>query len=129
MKSIAEPANGIAVVLSVRLVAGPGVRRALAALVGPTRAQPGCLRCELLLDAANPSAIELIEEWGSRADLDRHLRSDDCRRLLAAADLAAEPPSFCIDTVVSREGIEAIAAARGQSIDLITRPDTGLPSH
>jgi quinol monooxygenase YgiN len=62
MKSIAKPANGIAVVLSVRLVAGPGVRRALAALVGPTRAQPGCLRCELLLDAANPSAIELIEE-------------------------------------------------------------------
>lgn len=114
---------------SVRLVAGPEVRRELAALVGPIRVQPGCLRCELLLDAANPSAVELIEEWGSRTDLDRHLRSDDCRRLLAAADLAAEPPSFRIDTFATREGIEAIAAARGQSIDLTTRPDTGLPSH
>lgn len=104
------------VVFAVRLIAGPDVRRALTALVAPTRTQPGCLRCELLLDAANPAAIELVEEWQSRADLDRHLRSDDCRRLLAAADLAAAPPSFRIDTVAGREGIEAIAAARGPSV-------------
>ena len=107
-----------AVVFAVRLIGGPDVRRELSAVVGPTRAQPGCLRCELHLDAANPSAVELVEEWQSRADLDRHLRSDDCRRLLAAADLAAEPPSFRVDTVAGREGIEAIAAARGPSVGL-----------
>lgn len=123
-----DPVRAPAVTFSVRLVAGADVRRELAALVGPTRAQPGCLRCELLHDVANPSAVELVEEWGARADLDRHLRSDDCRRLLAVAELAAEAPSFRIDTIAAREGIEAIAAARGQSIDLPTRPDSGTPS-
>jgi quinol monooxygenase YgiN len=113
---------------SVRLTAGPEVRRELTALIGPTRAQPGCLRCELLQADARPWVVELIAEWASRSDLDRHLRSDDCRRLLAAADLAAEPPSFRIDTVASREGIEAIAAARGQSLDLPSRPATGSTS-
>jgi quinol monooxygenase YgiN len=105
-----------AVVFAVRLIAGEDVRRELTALIAPTRTQPGCLRCELLLDATNPSAVELVEEWQSRADLDRHLRSDDCRRLLAAVDLAAAPPYFRIDTVAGREGIEAIAAARGPSV-------------
>lgn len=114
-------------VFSVRLVAGQEVRRELTALVGPIRAQPGCLRCEVLSAATDPLSIELVEEWVSRLDLDRHLRSDDCRRLLAAAELAAEPPSFRIDTLASREGIEAIAAARGQPIDFTTRPETGLP--
>ena len=117
-----------AVMFSVRMVAGADVHRELAALVGPTRAQPGCLRCTLLRDEENPAALELVEEWASRADLDRHFRSEDCRRLLAAAELAAEAPSFRIDTVAAREGIEAIAAARGQSSDFTTRPETGLPS-
>jgi quinol monooxygenase YgiN len=114
-----------AVMFSVRLIAGPAVQRELTALVGPTRAQPGCLQCELLHDAKDPSAVVLVSEWATRADLDRRLRSDDCRRLLAAAELAGAPPEFRIDTVASREGIEAIAAARGQSIDLTNRPDTG----
>jgi quinol monooxygenase YgiN len=112
------------VVFSVRIVArGERVRRGLAALVAPSRAQPGCLRCELLQDAANPAAFELIGEWSSREDLDRYLRSEECRRLLAAAELADEAPTFRVDTVAAREGIEAIAAARSRTIDLRPNPD------
>ena len=104
-----------AVMFSLRMVAGADVHRELAALVGPTRAQPGCLRCALLRDAENPAAIELVEEWASRADLDRHFRSEDCRRLLAAAERAHAPPEFRIHTFAACAGIEAIAAARGAS--------------
>jgi quinol monooxygenase YgiN len=112
---------------SVRILSrGDQVRRALAALVPPCRVQPGCLRCELFQDPANPAALELIGEWSSREDLDRYLRSEDCRRLLAAAELADEAPTFRIDTVAAREGIEAIAAARGQTIDLISRTNLGI---
>ena len=105
-----------AVTFSVRVVAGPDVQRELAALVGPTRAQPGCLRCTLLRDADNPAALELVEEWASRDDLDRHLRSEDCRRLLAAIDRAHAPPDLRIHTVAACDGIEAIAAVRGGSV-------------
>jgi quinol monooxygenase YgiN len=106
-----------AVTFGVRVVAGEDVRRELAALVGPTRAQPGCLRCTLLRDAENPAVFELIEEWASRTDLDRHLRSEDCRRLLAAIDRAHAPPELRIHTLAACDGIEAIAAARGGGLD------------
>jgi len=109
------PKQRPAVTFSVRLVAGPEVHRELAALVGPTRAQPGCLRCTLLCDAENPAEMELVGEWASRADLDRHLRSEDCRRLLAAIDRAHAPPEFHIYTLARCDGIEAIAAARSGS--------------
>jgi quinol monooxygenase YgiN len=105
-----------AVTFSVRGVASPDVHRELAALVGPTRAQPGCLRCTLLRDTENPAAFELIEEWASRAELDVHLRSEDCRRLLAAVDRTHAPPEFRIHTVAACDGIEAIAAARGGGV-------------
>jgi quinol monooxygenase YgiN len=112
---------------SVRIVSrGERVRRAVSALVAPSRAQPGCLRCELLNDPANPATLELVAEWSGREDLDRYLRSEDCRRLLAAAELADEAPAFRIDTVARREGIEAIAAARSHRIDLASRSKRGI---
>ncbi|HTP98459.1 MAG TPA: antibiotic biosynthesis monooxygenase family protein [Casimicrobiaceae bacterium] len=101
------------VTFSLRIVAGAEVLRELAALVGPTRAQPGCLRCALLRGAENAAALEFVEEWASREDLDRHLRSEDCRRLLATAERAHSPPEFHIRTLAVCEGIEAIAAVRG----------------
>jgi quinol monooxygenase YgiN len=106
-----------AVTFSVRGIAAPEVHRELAALVGPTRAQPGCLRCALLRDAENPAAFELVEEWASRAELDVHFRSEDCRRLLAAVDRAHVPPVFRIHTLAACDGIQAIAAARAGRVD------------
>jgi quinol monooxygenase YgiN len=106
-----------AVTFSVRGVAGPEVHRELAALVGPTRAQPGCMRCALLLDAENPAVFELVEEWASRAELDVHFRSEDCRRLLAAIDRSHVPPVFRIHTLATCDGIQAVAAARGGTVD------------
>jgi quinol monooxygenase YgiN len=94
--------------------------------VAPARAQPGCVRCELLQDPATPAALEFVAEWSDREDLDRYLRSEDCRRLLAAAELADEAPAFHIDTVVRREGIEAIAAARGQVADRAPPSNRGM---
>jgi quinol monooxygenase YgiN len=104
---------GAAVVLTVRLVSRqPEVRRELEGLVGPVRAQPGCRRCAVMHDAEAPGAVTLVQEWETRADLDRHLRSEECRRLLALVELGDAPPELRIDSVAVREGLEAIAAAR-----------------
>jgi quinol monooxygenase YgiN len=109
--------SGTAVVLTVRLVASrDALRRELEALVGPVRAQPGCRHCAVMRDAEAPGVVTLVEEWETRADLDRHFRSEECRRLLALVELGDAPPELYIDSVAVREGLEAIAAARGQAV-------------
>ena len=89
------------------------VIRTLVAQLGPIRVQPGCLRCELYRDVEDPGAITLVEEWDSQAELDRRLRSDDYRAVLAAIELAQEQPAIHFDTVIRRAGLEIIASARG----------------
>jgi quinol monooxygenase YgiN len=105
-----------AVVLTVRLAADrEDVRLALAALVAPVAAQPGCQRCALTLDASDSGRVTLVEEWSTREDLDRHLRSDEFWRVLVMAELCATPPQISIDTVVRREGLEAVARSRAEA--------------
>jgi quinol monooxygenase YgiN len=114
----AQRTPGAAVVLTVRLVASrEEVQRELEALVGPVRAQPGCRHCALMHDAAAPGVVTLTEEWETREDLDRHFRSEECRRLLALVELGDGPPELYIDSVAVREGLEAIAAARGYAVN------------
>jgi hypothetical protein len=54
----------------------------------------------------------VVEEWATRADLERHLRSDAFWQLLLLTESSTEPPEFSIDTVTTREGLDAIARAR-----------------
>jgi quinol monooxygenase YgiN len=91
------------VVSTLRIVVAPRSRgvvgQTLAAQLEPTRVQPGCLRCELLQDLERPDTITLREEWATQAELDRRLRTEDYRAVLAALELSCEPPGICFDTV------------------------------
>jgi quinol monooxygenase YgiN len=107
----------VAIVIStLRIVTVPQSRaevvRTLASQLGPTRVQPGCLRCDLYRDVENQGAITLVEEWESQADLDLRLRSEDYRSVLAAIELAQEPPVIHFDTVTRRAGLEIVASAK-----------------
>ena len=102
-----------AVIVSVRITAvEEDVRRQIAALVDPVAAQPGCRRCVLLVDAARPELLTIVEEWRTRPDMERHFRSQEFWQLLLAAEMSAERPEFSIDTLACREGLEAIARSR-----------------
>jgi quinol monooxygenase YgiN len=105
------------VISTVRIVTAPRSRaevvRTLAAQLGPTRVQPGCLRCDLYRDVEDQGAITLVEEWDSQAELDCRLRSDDYRAVLAAVEMAQEQPVIHFDTVIRRTGSEIVASARG----------------
>ena len=74
--------------------------------------QPGCLGCRLYIDAEDPSAFTLTEEWASQADLDRHLASEAHQTLIAAMELSAERPVIRFDRVAGHSGIEVMEAAR-----------------
>jgi quinol monooxygenase YgiN len=90
----------------------PQVLASLTALIGWTRVEPGCRACHLLADVEEPQAIVLWEEWNTQGDLDRHLRSEDYRRVLAAIELSKEAPEIRFDTVETRGGFEVVEAAR-----------------
>jgi quinol monooxygenase YgiN len=90
----------------------------LRSLVGTVRAEPGCCATRLLqgLDAA--ASVTFIEEWRSRDDLQRHLRSPAFRRILAVMELAARAPTVEIDDVSSRRGFDLVEELLGHG-----RPD------
>jgi len=101
-----------AVILTVRLAVREEVHRELASLLGQVGTTPGCRRAALAREAGVPGLVTLVEEWATRGDLDRHLRSDAFWRLLVLAESSSAQPEFSIDTVAVREGLEAIARAR-----------------
>ena len=105
------------VISTLRILTAPKSRaevvRILAAQLGATRLQPGCLRCDLYQDIENRETITLVEEWESQAELDLRLRSEDYRSVLAAIALAPEQPIIHFDTVTRRGGLEIVASARG----------------
>jgi quinol monooxygenase YgiN len=105
------------VIFTLRILTAPQSRtevvRTLAAQLGPTRVQPGCLRCDLYQDLEDREAITLVEEWESQSDLDVRIRSEDYRAVLAAIELSREQPVIHFDTVTRRAGLEIVASARG----------------
>ena len=101
---------------SLRVVV-PGRRkaevvRALRSLKGPTSAQPGCVACRILEDADEEGVVFYVEEWGSLERLERHIRSDHYRQLLAIMELSQEQPELRYDTVSQRQGFELVEAIR-----------------
>jgi quinol monooxygenase YgiN len=102
---------------SLTIVAAPGQRegvlQALRSLVGPTRVEPGCLRCHLHEDVEEAGSFTLVEDWATQADFERRLRSEPYRRLLLIMELSAKMPEIRFQVVASTMGMEVIQAARG----------------
>ena len=88
------------------------ILKSVGSLLEPTRVLPGCLGCHFYTDIEDPNAFTLVEEWDSQGALDRHLTSTAYKTLVAAIELAAEPPAIRFDRVAHRAGIEVIEAAR-----------------
>ena len=117
MSHSARKGAALAMVIStLRIVTAPRSRvevvRTLASQLGPTRVQPGCLRCDLYRDVEDQGAITLVEEWDSQGELDCRLRSEDYRAVLSAIEMAQEQPVIHFDTVIRRTGPEIASSAR-----------------
>lgn len=67
------------VTVTARLTACPGqqgaLREALRPLIAATRAEPGCLRYDLLVAGGDPCAFLLLEAWASAQALAEHQQS------------------------------------------------------
>jgi quinol monooxygenase YgiN len=84
----------VTVVARARAKAGleEQVRQEIIALIGPTRAEPGCINYDLHQSAADPAIFMLYENWVSMQDLDAHLAMPYLEAFKAKApELLAEP--------------------------------------
>lgn len=81
---------------------------ALRSLVGPVRAEAGCVATRLLTETDARCGLIWEEEWRARDDFERHLRTPTFRQILAVIEMADEPPKVEIDDVNSRRGFELI---------------------
>ncbi len=86
-------------------------------MLGPTAVSAGCLGCRLYQDHDDINPFEWVEEWDTREDLDRHIRSDRYQRILEVLELADQPPLVRFDTISGSEGMELITEIRMRRIE------------
>jgi quinol monooxygenase YgiN len=79
-----------------------------------TRAKTGCLRSSVYLNKFEEEVILYLEQWQSREDFERHVRSSQYDRILAALDLARDPPEIEVFEKDRLGGMEVIGAIRNQ---------------
>jgi len=69
------------------------LRRAVLALIEPTRQEDGCVQYDLHVHSSDPSRFVSYETWTSQEHLDRHAASAHLKIFgAAAADLLVQPP-------------------------------------
>jgi len=86
--------------------------KSLHSLLGPTRVAAGCLGCDLYQDVAEPNILLYTEHWRAQEDLDRRIRSDPFKTLIAVMEAAAEPPDIRLNWVSQVKGLEYLAEVR-----------------
>ena len=86
----------------------------LLSMIEPVRKEKGCLNYDVFYGIDGQRVFNLIEEWETREDLDRHIRSDRFSVLLGTKSLLAKPLEMKIHTVSHSEGAEVLNALRGK---------------
>ena len=76
--------------------------------------EKGCLSYDVFCYPEDNHVFSLIEEWETREDLDRHMRSERFSVLLGTKSLLAKPLEMKIHTVSHSEGVEVVNALRGK---------------
>ena len=86
----------------------------LLSMIEPAGKEKGCLSYDVFCDLEDNQVFSLIEEWESREDLDRHIRSERFSALLGTKSLLAKPLEINIHTVSHSQGVEVVNALRGK---------------
>ncbi len=87
-------------------------QRILMSVTERTRAEPGCISCNLYQCIEDKHVIMMEELWQNDEDLERHLRSDDYLRVLLVVEMALEKPEIRFNCISCSTGVETIEKAR-----------------
>ena len=73
----------------------------IASLIGSIRTENGCQRCDFCQSMEDENELFLLEEWDTRKNLNRHLKSERFRVLRGAMNLLQEPYEMMFHTVAA----------------------------
>ena len=100
--------------ISLKISSSPDRRselfNTLKLLISPVSVTPGCIQCRLFEDTSEIGCFMVIEEWQTREDLVRRLKSDHFRRLLTVLEKSSTPPEVRCEKILNVNGIETIDA-------------------
>lgn len=94
----------------------------LASVAERTRVRAGCLGIRIYKDTQDVHVIMVEELWKDRENLERHLRSDEYRRVLLVVEMALEKPEIRFDEVAQSSGLETIERARSPALPGLITP-------
>ena len=76
--------------------------------------EKGCISYAILSDIHEPNVFNLIEEWKTREDFNRYIRSERFSVLLGTKSLLAMPMKIKIHSVSHTEGNDAVYILRSK---------------
>ena len=94
------------------------VMQTLLSMIDTQGKEKGCLSYNIFCDIDNKTIFNVIEEWETREDLNRHIRSERFSILLGTKSLLTKPLKMKIYTVTHTEGEEVIKAIRRKIVFL-----------
>jgi len=68
------------------------LRQELAALIGPTRAEPGCITYVLHQSVEDKNSFMFFEHWADKKDLDEHLKTPPIQAFMEKAGKLLDGP-------------------------------------
>jgi quinol monooxygenase YgiN len=100
------------IIVTLRMTVRPDKRRdfmeSIRGMLEPTRVERGCISYRLYEDIENKNIFTLVEEWKTRDDLEKHVRTNNYRMFLGLMDLLSEPYQWRFSTVLSEAEMELL---------------------
>jgi quinol monooxygenase YgiN len=84
----------------------------LLSAVGRTEAELGCQACTVARDAADENRVRYSETWDSEAAFQRHVQSEEFRRVLVAMDMCCEEPQVVVGNLSGQRGMTHLQELR-----------------
>jgi quinol monooxygenase YgiN len=100
-------ADDVTLMIDMRFATGrtdQGVQL-LVSVGGRIEAKQGCQSFSVARDAVDADRIHYRETWASEAALQRHVQSEEFRRILVAMDMCSEEPQVAIGNFAGHTGL------------------------
>ena len=82
-------------------------------LINPVSVAPGCRQSRLFEDTSKTGSFMIVEEWLTRDDLVRRMKTDEFKKLLTVIEMSSTPPEIRCEKIFNANGIETIDALIG----------------
>ena len=81
-------------------------------MAGPMSVEAACNHFNLYRNLSNDDVLMLMVEWTSQEAIERHIQSDDFRKILEVMELSSQAPEICFDNVADRAGFDLVERLR-----------------